>query len=121
MDTTGSALTQGRVPNHYVDLDLAVALAMGMDAKGKSLQTRWQLESEAMDGELRYAMDMSREETTVVVRRTLEAPGLPRGLSMARDVVPRSTAGATITHADEWTNQRISARIRASSLARSSS
>jgi hypothetical protein len=40
MDTTGSALTQGRVPNHYVDLDLAVALAMGMDAKGKSPQTR---------------------------------------------------------------------------------
>jgi hypothetical protein len=44
LDTAGSFLTHGKVPNHPADRGLAAALALSMDAKGKSPQTRWQQE-----------------------------------------------------------------------------
>jgi hypothetical protein len=107
LDTVGSVLTQGIEPNHLVDLDLAVAIAPNLDANGKSPQSEWQKEQEAMDGELRCALDLSREEATALARRTTEAPGL------SRDVVPRSAAGVNTTHAHGWTTKGISARSQA--------
>jgi len=117
MDKAGNALTLEREPTHLADPDLTFAIALSLDTKGKSPQTRWQHKQEAMDEELQRALYLCGKEAFALALRALGSPIPQRERSKAAGMASRSTFGATTTYADGWTSKRSSDRIRATSLA----